>query len=282
MYEAKRRGRNNWARFDDRLANEAHRLAHLVTELRKALASGTVTVAYQPEVDLQHGVTVGYEALVRWEHPTLGRVPAVELVAAAERSDLIGPLGALVLDRACEQAARWTAPGRAEPCWVSVNVSARELVDSGYAQRVLDTLARWDLPGSRLFLELTESILIDASTTSGDQLNRLNAAGVRLAIDDFGTGYASLTYLQRLDIHQVKIDRSFVEGLPHSRADDVIVSSIIGLAHNLDLAVVAEGIETAAQSAFLRSLGCDVGQGYLFGHPAPVVLPSSPPALMLI
>jgi diguanylate cyclase len=143
------------------------------------------------------------------------------------------------------------------------------LVDPVFAQRVLNTLERWSLPTSRLFLELTESILIQASTAAETQLERLHAAGVRLSIDDFGTGYASLTYLQRLPVHQVKIDRSFVRGLPESREDDVIATSVIGLAHNLDLTVVAEGIETAAQSAFLRSAGCDLGQGFLFAKPRP-------------
>jgi diguanylate cyclase (GGDEF)-like protein len=276
MYEAKRRGRNNWARFDDHLAEDAHRLAHLVSELRAALASGTVTVAYQPEIDLLHGVTVGYEALVRWKHPTLGDVPAVETIAAAERNELIHALGALVLDRACAEAAQWQDSDRADPLWISVNVSARELIDPGYAQRVEDTLARWRLPGSRLVLELTESIMIETSTTSEHQIERLHAAGVRFAIDDFGTGYASLTYLQRLHIDQVKIDRSFVERLSAGHADDVIVTGVIGLAHNLDLAVVAEGIETDAQAELLRSLGCDIGQGYLFGHPRPAI-PSHTP-----
>jgi diguanylate cyclase (GGDEF)-like protein len=269
MYEAKRLGSNNWARFHDGLAHEAHRLAHLASELRRALAAGAITVAYQPEIDLQHGTTVGYEALVRWQHPELGHVQPIELIEAAEHSDMITTLGSLVLDRACEQAADWAASSPAAPPWISVNVSARELTDPGFAQRVLDTLERWGLPESRLFLELTESILIEASTAAELQLDRLHAAGVRLAIDDFGTGYASLTYLQRLPIHQVKIDRSFVQGLPESREDDVIATSVIGLAHNLDLTVVAEGIETAAQSAFLRSVGCDIGQGYLFAPARP-------------
>ncbi len=269
MYEAKSRGPNNWALFHDDMAHEAHRLAHLVSELRRALAAGTITVAYQPEVDLRHGVAVGYEALVRWEHPELGQVPAVELIEAAERSDMITTLGSFVLDRACEQAAAWAAATQSTPPWIAVNVSAHELVDPGFAQRVLDALERWSLPASRLFLELTESILIQASTATEGQLARLHAAGVRLSIDDFGTGYASLTYLQRLPVHQVKIDRSFVRGLPESREDDIIATSVIGLAHNLDLTVVAEGIETAAQSRFLRSAGCDLGQGYLFARPRP-------------
>jgi diguanylate cyclase (GGDEF)-like protein len=269
MYAAKSRGRNNWARFDDGMAHEAHRVAHLGSELRSALAAGTIAVAYQPEIDLQHGVTVGYEALVRWNHPKLGRVPATELIEVAERSNMIGTVGSFVLDRACEQATRWSGSPRSAPPWISVNVSAHELTDADFAQRVFDTLERWSLPGSRLFLELTESILVQASTAAEVQLEQLDAAGVRLAIDDFGTGYASLTYLQRLPVHQVKIDRSFVRGLPDSREDDVIATSVIGLAHNLDLTVVAEGIETGAQSAFLRSVGCDVGQGYLFGSPRP-------------
>jgi len=269
MYEAKSRGRNDWARFHDGLAHEAHRLAHLVSELRSALAAGTITVAYQPEVDLRHGITVGYEALVRWQHPKLGQVPATELVAAAERSEMISTLGSFVLDRACKQAVDWAASTRSAPPWISVNVSARELIDPDFAERVLNTLERWRLPSFRLFLELTESILIQASTAAEAQLERLRAAGVRFSIDDFGTGYASLTYLQRLPVHQVKLDRSFVQGLPESREDDVIATSVIGLAHNLDLTVVAEGVETAAQLAFLRSVGCDLGQGYLFAHPRP-------------
>jgi diguanylate cyclase (GGDEF)-like protein len=269
MYEAKRRGRNTWTRFDDELARSAHRHAHLVSELRRAIAAGDLEVAYQPEVDLQRGGVAGYEALVRWYHPDLGPVRPDELIAAAEQSDLIASLGALVLDRACTQAARWpVTDGRGAPS-ISVNVSARELADPDLADRVLEVLARRGLPGTRLCLELTESSLIEGAAAAEARLNRLHAAGVRLAIDDFGTGFASLTYLQRLPVQQVKIDRSFVQHLPASHEDDVIVTSVLNLAHNLDLTVVAEGIETEAQLRFLRTLGCDMGQGYLLGRPSP-------------
>lgn len=266
MYEAKRRGRGQWVQFDPSLASTAQRRAHLASELRAAVDGGTVEVAYQPEVELQNGTIHGYEALVRWDHESLGQVPAQELVVVAEQTDLILALGALVLDRACKVAAGGQLPGPAR-LTMSVNLSARELTDPDLAGRVLRTLARHSLPGERLCLEITESNLIETTAQAASQLAQLRDAGISLSIDDFGTGFASLTYLQRLPVQQIKIDKSFVDGLPHSRSDDTIVTSLINLAHNLDLTVVAEGIESPAQAAYLRALGCDLGQGYLFGKP---------------
>jgi diguanylate cyclase len=265
MYEAKRVGRNGWVRFDESLARDSHRQAHLATELRAAVEARDIGLAFQPELDLQRGPILGYEALVRWGHPDLGAIDSAELIRVAEGSDLIIALGALILDQACLQAASWTEREGRRP-WLSVNISPRELADSQFADRVLQTLERRGLPASQLFLELPASGLFAAGTADG-RFDVLHAAGVGLCIDDFGSGSASLTSLQGLPVTQLKIDGGFVRGLPGRREDDVVVTSIINLAHNLDITVVAKGIETDAQAARLRGLGCDIGQGFLLGRP---------------
>lgn len=267
MYEAKRGGRNRWANYDAELDRSARRSARLAAELRVAIDAGDIDVAYQPEIDLQKRSVVGYEALVRWCHPELGMVPASELVQAAERNDTIIKLGALVLDRACEQAARWSQQSR--PPTISVNLSARELTGPDLAERILETLTRHGLRGSQLCLEITEASLMAFRAEENNVMRQLRDADIRLAIDNFGTGLASLTYLQQLPVQEVKIDRSVIRGLPDNRQDDAVVTSVLSLAHSLDLTVVAEGIETLDQSAFLRTLGCDLGQGYFFGRPVP-------------
>ena len=268
MYEAKRLGRDRWTPFAGELARVAHRRARLESELRAAVEGGHIALGFQPMVDLRSGRIRGYEALVRWFHPELGLIPPVELIDVAEQSDLILRLGDAVMARACQVAASWSSPAGPGPL-ISVNLSAREAADPRLVGRVGETLSRSGLEAERLCLEFTETSLIEATPTMLDGLAALRSVGVRLAIDDFGTGFASLAYLRRLPVNELKIDRTFVAGLPTSLEDDAIITSVLGLAHNLGLRVVAEGIETKAQLSVLRTLGCDIGQGYLFGRARP-------------
>jgi diguanylate cyclase (GGDEF)-like protein len=267
MYEAKRGGRNRWAHFDAELDRSAQRSDRLTKDLRLAIEAGELEVAYQPLVDLEKRTVAGYEALVRWYHPELGTIPASEVIQTAEHSEMILKLGAFVLDRACAQAARWSSqPG---PLTISVNISASELTGPDLIPRILDTLARHGLTGSQLCLEITERTLMAVGAEDSEALRRLREAGISIAIDNFGTGFASLTYLQQLPVQEVKIDRSVIAGLPDNRQDDAVVTSVLALAHSLDLTVIAEGVETLDQSVFLRTLGCDLGQGDYFGSPQP-------------
>jgi EAL domain-containing protein (putative c-di-GMP-specific phosphodiesterase class I) len=189
-------------------------------------------------------------------------------VPVAEGTGLIRPLGAWVLEQACAEAAAWAAAGTPVP--VSINVSAAQLRDASFGARVADALARHGLPPALLCLELTESLLLDQQPDGvGPLLDRLAGLGVRIAIDDFGTGYSSLVNLKRLPVHQIKVDRSFVSGIGRDAESEAIVRATVQLARSLGKLVVAEGVETVAQHRFLRRLGCDRGQGYLYGHPKP-------------
>jgi diguanylate cyclase (GGDEF)-like protein len=267
MYEAKRAGRNRWAHFDAELDRSSRRSARLTRDLRLAIEAGDLEVAYQPLVDLEKRTVVGYEALVRWYHPELGMIPPSEVIQTAERCELILALGAFVLDRACAQTARWSR--ERGPLTISVNLSARELTGPELIPRILDTLARHGLTGPQLCLEITERTLMAVGAEDSETLRTLHEAGISIAIDNFGTGFASLTYLQQLPVQEVKIDRSVIAGLPDNRQDDAVVTSVLALAHSLDLIVIAEGVETLDQSVFLRTLGCDLGQGDYFGRPQP-------------
>ena len=222
-------------------------------------------------MSLGSGQVVGFEALVRWQHPTRGLVPPLAFIPLAEETGLIVPLGRWVLEAACRQAARWNASRQragATPLFVSVNLSARQFTQSDLVDDVAQTLVRSALEADALELEITESVLMDQSEAGVRALRDLRGIGVRLVLDDFGTGYSSLSYLKHLPLDTIKIDRSFVAGIEQS-ADRSIVDAVIALAHGLGIGVVAEGIETDAQADQLRELGCDLGQGYLFSRPVP-------------
>jgi diguanylate cyclase (GGDEF)-like protein len=241
-----------------------HRRLTLISELRKATGEGQFFVEYQPIIHLRTKVVVGVEALVRWNHPQQGRILPAEFIELAEQTGLINPLTTIVLETAIrewseiETVPRWT---------VGVNLSPRTLRDPNLPQRVSDMLEVYGAPPSSLALEITENILMSDPSRSMDCLKRLHAMGVRLVIDDFGTGYSSLSYLRRLPVDELKIDRSFVSGLP-GRQDDVIVRSTIDLAHNLGLTVVAEGVESEEVQARLLAMGCDAAQGTFISAPA--------------
>ena len=267
LYEAKDAGRNRLGRFRREMLVAAQRRAQLERDLRRALADEGLEVHYQPQCDCVSGRLVGVEALLRWRHPEHGPIGPDEFIPIAEDSGLIVELGAWVLERACRDAIV-LGEGAGAPLGVAVNVSARQFRDHAFIQVVQDVLARTGLGAACLELELTESVLMDDVTHAVDVMHAIRRLGVRMSIDDFGTGYSSLAYLQTFPIDQLKLDRSFVRPLPRDGA--TLASAVIALAHSFQLAVVAEGVETQDQHAWLQAAGCDVVQGYLLGRPAPL------------
>jgi diguanylate cyclase (GGDEF)-like protein/PAS domain S-box-containing protein len=232
--------------------------------MRQALAQQRFRLEYQPQVDIATGAIVGAEALIRWRDPELGEVSPGSFIPVAEESGFIVAIGDWVLRRAVRQAAEWMAAGH--PTTMSVNVSALQFRQPGFVEGVAQALRSAGLPPQRLELELTESILIQHADETLARLHALRQLGVKLAIDDFGTGYSSLGYLKRLPIGRLKIDRSFVKDLPSDASDAGIVHAIVNLGRALSLEVIAEGVETEAQRAFLRHAGCDQFQGFLFAR----------------
>ena len=274
MYRAKDRGGDCFEVFDEQMrARAVHRLA-TSTALHRAVERGEFRVVYQPTIRLATGQVEGVEALVRWDRPDHGLVPPGEFVPLAEENGLIVPIGAFVLEEACRQARRWTRSGQGVGPTVSVNLSARQLVDPGLLPLVRGALERSGVDPATVCLEITESVLMGDVSASGTVLSELKALGLRLVVDDFGTGYSSLTYLQRFPVDGVKVDRTFVAGLGTSSDDDAIVRAVIGLAHGLGLQAVAEGVETQDQLDRLVELDCDLAQGYRLGRPsAPELVP---------
>jgi diguanylate cyclase (GGDEF)-like protein/PAS domain S-box-containing protein len=275
LYQAKARGRNRVELFNPEMRDLArHRLQNR-EDLRTAIETGQLEVHYQPvwrtAADSAGCTIAGFEALVRWHHPTLGRQNPAEFVAVAEDTGLISGLGAFVLAKACGQTAAWRAEGH--DVSVSVNLSARQLSDPELVGSVAGIVARSGLPATSLWLELTESALAEDSVDVASVLADLVALGIRISVDDFGTGYSSLGRLRHLPVSALKIDQSFVADMTRASAVDgvgdggTIVDSTIALAHRLGLSVIAEGVETAEQLAGLATLGCDLSQGYLLGRP---------------
>jgi diguanylate cyclase (GGDEF)-like protein/PAS domain S-box-containing protein len=267
MYQAKKQGRNRVEIYGPGM--EAQVLAYLQIEtgLRTAIARGELVVHYQPQMDLRSGRMHGTEALVRWQHPELGLLPPGMFISVAEASGLIVALGEFVLATACRDTAAWNAAGL--DLRIAVNVSARQLADPGLVGTVTGILNATGLDPARLCLELTESVLIDENVLLTESLRSLQHLGVQLSVDDFGTGYASLTTLKCLPVDELKIDKSFVQGLGVNPPDEAIVAAIIGLAANLRLGVVAEGVETDLQVQELIALGCTMGQGFRFAPGLP-------------
>ena len=262
MYRARALGSERHAVFDRSMHNEALRRLQLETDLRRAVQRGEFRVFYQPIVELETGRTRGWEALVRWDHPERGVVSPEEFIGVAEDTGLIVPLGRWVLGEACRQLRAWRdgAP-RAEPMFVCVNLSARQFLDPRLPAEVEKAVA--GLPHGSLKLELTESTVMRDPQAAAALLRRLRGLGIQIYLDDFGTGYSSLSHLHQLPLDGLKIDRSFVRG----SVDTAVVQTILTLAQSLGVGVVAEGIEEAGQLAALRSLGCRLGQGYLFSRP---------------
>ncbi len=268
MYSAKKQGRNN-IKFYTKAMNQAtlERL-RIETALRNALERNQFVLYYQPQLDLESGCIVGVEALLRWRHPELGMVAPHRFIALAEDTGLIVPIGAWVLRQACAQMQAWHAAGLGT-LRLAVNLSARQFNEPNLVALIAGVLAETGLAPACLELELTESLFMHDVALAVGQLHDMKALGVQLSIDDFGTGYSSFAYLRTFPINVLKIDRSFVGDVASDLDDAAIVVSIIALAHNLKLRVVAEGVETAEQLDYLRRHGCDEAQGFYFSHPLP-------------
>jgi len=268
LHNAKNGGRNLVQYFAQRMNLAAANRLEMEGAIRRALERGQFTAHYQRQVDLATGETIGYEALARWQHPRRGLVLPRDFIAIADATGLLIPLGEMILSVACHDAARLQHDG---PRRMSVNASASQLRHPDFVRMVEAALASSRLDPRLLELEITEDSLLDHGVEDvALVLDAIGRLGVRIAVDDFGTGYSSLAYLKRLPIDTVKIDRSFVKDLPDDRDAGAIVGAIIALSHKLDLRVVAEGVETEAQVAYLRDHGCDEVQGFLFGEPQPI------------
>jgi diguanylate cyclase (GGDEF)-like protein len=271
MVRAKGDPSKRYAVFEASMSDQTMDRIDLENDLRRAIERGELRVHYQPLVDLATDRIVGFEALVRWQHPVRGLVAPLAFIPLAEETGLIVPLGRWVLETACRQARKWRDSRAASPrLFMSVNLSARQFGQPDLVEQVDAILSETGLDPSTLELEITESVVMDQSEAGIRTLSRLREMGVRLVLDDFGTGYSSLAYLKHLPLDTIKIDRTFVAGL-EGEADRSIVDAVIALAHGLRIGVVAEGIETEAQFETLRAMGCDVGQGYLFARPLPAL-----------
>ena len=270
MQRAKQGGRSCF-RFHQAHQNaDMRKRMQLDHAMRQALASQRFRLHYQPQIDLRSGAVIGAEALIRWRDPELGEISPGQFIPVAEETGFIIAIGDWVLEQAVRQAARWRAAGLVMP--VSINVSALQFQQDNFNQRVADVLRQYQLSPELLELELTESILVHDADQALARLSELSASGVRLAIDDFGTGYSSLSDLRRFPIDRLKIDRSFIQRVPTDQSDAAIVRAIVQMAQALSMKVIAEGVETETQRQFLRELGCDEFQGFLF---APALDPVS-------
>jgi diguanylate cyclase (GGDEF)-like protein len=268
MYRAKARGRDSYEFYTPGLAIRAQTKLSLESGLRHALENGGLKLHFQPQLDLKTGHIFGLEALARWPHPRIGMIPPDVFVPVAEESNLVIALGEFVLEEACAQARRWLDDG-IKPRPIAVNISARHFATEGFADVVREKVTRHDIPPGTLEIEITESIFMRDIEQASIELAELRDMGVRCAIDDFGTGFSGLRYLHDMSIDAVKIDQSFVSSLRPNDDISPIIDVIIGLADRLDLDVVAEGVETEEQAAFLIAQGCTKMQGYLFSRPMP-------------
>jgi EAL domain-containing protein (putative c-di-GMP-specific phosphodiesterase class I) len=266
MYLAKEEGRNTFRFYSNELTRTAHDRLNLESELRRAIEQQEFVLYYQPQVDVSSGAIVGAEALVRWQHPQFGIISPLRFIPLAEETGLILPLGEWVLNAACEQLSAWLESGLPS-ITLSVNLSPRQFLQSDLVNQVRAALDATGLPPLLLELEITEGAIMQRGQEAVATLQAVKDLGLKLAIDDFGTGYSSLAYLRRFPIDTLKIDRSFMRDIPGDTGAMEIAVTIIAMAHNLHMQVLAEGVETPEQLAFLQRNGCDSYQGFLSSRP---------------
>jgi EAL domain-containing protein (putative c-di-GMP-specific phosphodiesterase class I) len=267
MYHAKARGKSCAVLYESGMHAAVLDRIEMQADLRKAIERHELALVFQPIVELGTQQIIGAEALVRWHHPYRGLVSPVDFIPLAEETGSIVEIGAWVLQTAAMEAHRWPVPPGQKPVSITVNLSARQMVDGNFVDVLSETLETTQLDPERLVLELTESMLVGRSSETMALLHRIRALGVRLAIDDFGTGYSSLGYLSQYPLDVLKIDRSFVTGMDKGPNGRALASAVVALGRSLKLKVVAEGIERAEQEWDLLNLGCDYGQGYLYSKP---------------
>ena len=271
MYQAKDAGRNNVQFYTPELNTEHLKRLDIANGLRQAIANNELELHYQPKVKAGCGKIIGVEALLRWTRADGTKIPPDQFIPVAEDSGMILGIGEWVLRKACQDVVKWRKPGNHQPFRVSVNLSAKQFKHQDIVQVVLNALHDTGCPAEALELEITESVLMERPEKVTQVLHQLQEIGVRLSIDDFGTGYSSLSYLRNFPIHELKIDRSFIEDIDHVESHSAIVNAIISLAHSLKLKVLAEGVETQEQLEYLRGQNCDHIQGYLFSRPVTVL-----------
>lgn len=268
MYQAKSKGKARYVIFDEGMHARALNLLHLETDLRRAIEREEFAIQYQPIVSLKDGKLCGFEALVRWYHPERGLIPPGRFISVAEETGLIVPIGRWVLAEACSQMKAWERKRSSNfPLLMSVNISSKQFAHAELSEQIIETLEMTGMNPHNLKLEITESVVMENIEATSRMLERLRSIGVELSIDDFGTGYSSLSYLHRLPIDTLKIDRSFVSHIHENNENKEIVRTIILLAQNLGLGVIAEGVETKEQVESLRELKCEHGQGFFFSKP---------------
>jgi len=267
MYRAKEGGRGTFAFFSQGMDSRLLEDMQMYNRLKEAITLGDLALHYQPQIDVQTGAIVGVEALLRWTDPVLGQVPPTKFIAVAEATGLILALSDWVLETACKQIAAWQDDGT--PLHVAINVSAQQFQQLDLPDKVSAALVRTGAQAQWLAIEITETVAMKRPEQARDQLDALVALGCRVALDDFGTGYSSLAYLKALPVHKLKIDKSFMDGIPDDPSDAAISCAIIAMAHSLGMSVIAEGVETVAQLAFLSQYGCETYQGWLFAKAMP-------------
>jgi polar amino acid transport system substrate-binding protein len=268
MYVAKANGKNTYCYFDYSFNQKLTEKIEIQSEMRKALEREEFILFYQAQMDLETSKVVGFEALIRWNHPTRGMVTPEDFIYLAEETGLIIPMGKWVLYTACRQLKQWEDEGYGD-IHMAVNLSARQFKDKDLVKLVYDVITETGIDSNKLELEITESIALDDIDYTISTIKELKKIGVSFSLDDFGTGYSSMSYLKRLPVNNLKIDKSFLDSVMENSNDQKIIETIISLAQNLDLYVVAEGVEKYEQETFLKAVNCNKAQGFLYSKPVP-------------